>query len=421
MKSTVRRSMTTGVAIVAAAALAAGCSAGGPGESDPDAPVTLTLWELVNPDADDARGKDLAANIASFEDEHPNVTVEVNTLPWANIDPQLMQAANAGNSPDVVRLLAWDLPKHVAAGSVLPLEEYFEDDKDDWLLGWDTLTSDGQKWAVPFEYRSPALYYRSDYTGEPPATWDAMISQAKDAAERPGVAVGLSSGAQAAALAEVFVSYVWEEGGEIFNEDGTAAFADEAGVKAFERLGSLVPDGVAPSEVVSYTYEEVFQSITAGAANFSLLGSHRYETAKDNGGLDGKLELAPLPGDRGSAPAHVFGWTLAIGKDTKHEELAAEFIAHLSRPEAQLSRVQQTGEMPTRASVYDNEWFGTAEGTTAKMLADWFGDNGRTLEYGEHYVELSQFWAEALQRMVLDGISAKEAADEAAQAYDNLL
>ncbi|MGB4135428.1 MAG: sugar ABC transporter substrate-binding protein, partial [Microbacterium sp.] len=382
----------------------------------------LTLWDLVNPAADDVRGRDLAANIASFEKAHPDVTVEVNTLPWANIDPQLMQAANAGNSPDVVRLLAWDLPKHVAAGNVLPLDEYFDGDRDDWLLGWDTLTSDGKKWAIPYEYRSPALYYRTDFTGDvPPATWDEMVQQAKAAPERPGVVLGLSSASQASALAEVFVSYLWDAGGEVFAKDGTAAFASPEGVATFERLGGMVKDGIAPKEIVGYTYEEVFQSITAGASDFWLLGSHRYETAVTTAGLEGKLALAPLPGDSGSAPAHVFGWTLAMGKDSKNQDLAAELIQHLTSAEAQLNRVKATGELPTRASVYQDAWFTTDDAATARMLSDWFAESGRTPAYGEHWVELSQIWAEALQSMVLEGVSAKKAAQTAADAYDALL
>lgn len=419
-----RKAMTRAAvlgAVVTTAALVTGCTAAP--SDEPSGPVTLTLWEFINPDGDDPRGQDLAANIASFEAKHENVTVEVNTLPWANIDPQLMQAANAGNSPDVVRLLAWDLPKHIAAGSLQPLDDYFpEADREDWLLGWDSLTSDGQKWAIPFEYRSPALYYRSDFTGDtPPATWDDMIEAAEGAPERSGVVVGLSNGAQAAALGEVMVSYLWAEGAEVFNEDGTAAFNSDEGVAAFERLGSLIGDGLAPSEMVSYTYEEVFQSITAGAADFWLLGSHRYQTAKVTAELEGKLFLAPLPGEDGPAPAHVFGWTLAVGKDSEHPELAAELIAHMTSAESQLARVQTTGELPTRASVYDDPWFQTPEAATASMLAAWFAEDGRTLAYGEHYVELCQLWAEALQRMAIDGIDAQEAADDAAAAYDELL
>jgi ABC-type glycerol-3-phosphate transport system substrate-binding protein len=412
------------LAAISGIAIAALVGCTGPAGADPDAPVTLELWEFINPDGDDPRGMDLKANIDSFEAAHQNVTVEVNVLPWANIDPQLMQAANAGNSPDVVRVLSWDLPKHVAAGNLTPLDDYLsEEDKEDWLLGWDSLTTDGQKWAIPFEYRSPALYYRTDFTGEtPPADWDAMIDSADKDGARPGVVVGMSNGAQAAALAEVFVSYLWANGAEVFNEDGTAAFNSKEGIETFELLGSLVGDGIAPSETVSYTYEEVFQSITAGAADYWLLGSHRHATAVATAELQGKLKLAPLPGVDGDvAPAHVFGWTLGIGKDSQHPELAAELIAHMTSAESQLSRVQATGELPTRASVYEDEWFKSPDAEAASMLAAWFEESGRTLNYGEHYVELSQLWAQALQKMALEGASAKDVANEAAEAYDDLL
>lgn len=406
--------------------LIAGCT--GPSATTSSGPITLEYWDLINPANDDPRGRDLAANIASFEAANPNVKIKVNTLPWANIDPKLMQAANAGNSPDVVRVLDTDLPKHVAAGNVLPLDELIpEDEKKDWLLGWESLTFDGKKMALPLEYRSEALYYRTDFVGgdKPPVTWDDMLASAEaaEAKGRSGVIVGLSSGAQAATPGQVFVSYIWAEGGEVFHPDGKAAFNSPEGVRAFERFGSLVKKGVTPEEVVSYAYEDVYQSITAGASDFALLGSHRYATAVAASAGGANLKLAPLPGIDGSgpAPAHVFGWTVALGKDSKHPEEAAKFMRHMTSAESQLARVQKTGELPTRDSVYNDPWFATPEGASANTLAKWFRSHGRSLNAGEHFVEASQLWAEALQKMVVEGADAKTVADEAAKAYNELL
>jgi len=416
------RRVAFGVGVLTISALIAGCANSSPAAQGDQ---VIELWELINPDGDDPRGNDLRANIDAFEKANPGVKVEVTVLPWANIDGQLMQAANAGNSPDVVRVLAWDVPKHIAAGNLLPLEDLIPAaEQEDWLLGWDTLSADGHKWAIPFEYRSPVLYYRTDYTGaEPPATWDEMVTQASGADSNGGVVLGMSSGAQAAALAEVFVSYLWAEGAEVFDDDGKAAFDSPEGIRAFERIGSLMPEGVTPEEAVSYTYEEVFQSISAGTADFWLLGSHRFEAAAAGAGLEDTLRIAPLPGlTAGQAtPAHVFGWSLAIGKDADDPDLAAKLISHMTSADSQLARVQNTGELPTRASVYEDPWFTTEDGATAAMLADWFQRDGRSLDYGEHYIALSQLWAEALQRMALEGLDAATAAKQAADAYNALL
>jgi len=416
-----RRGATALAAVSVAALLITGCSGGGTDDGE----IVLEYWDLINPAGDDPRGRDLAANIAEFEESHPGVTIKVNTLPWATIDSELMQAANSGKSPDIVRVLAWDLPKHIAAGNLAPLDDLIPAD-DDWLLGWETLSSADAKWALPFEYRSPALYYQTGVAGEErPDTWDDMVDTAEDLAQDNGksaVVVGLSTGGAGAVLAEMLVSYLWAEGAEVFNEDGTAAFNSPEGVRAFERVGRLVPAGLTPSEVVSYTVEEVTQAVTVSSANYYVLGSHRYAAAAEAGGLD-DLAIAPLPGvEPGTtAPAHVNGWTLALGKDGDDPEVAAEFIAFMTSPEVQLRRVQTTAEMPTRASVYDDPWFETEDGAPAKILADWFAQNGRTLDYGEHYVEMSILWAEALQKMALEGADAKTVADEAAAAYNALL
>ena len=319
--------------------------------------------------------------------------------------------------------------QQINAGNLIPLDDFADSKfKEDWLLGWDTLIYDGKKMALPYEYRAPVLYYRSDWMDgkKPPQSWDEMLRMANEMADdqRSGVIIGLSRGSQAQALSEVILSYFWDMGVELFDADGKAAFNTEQGYAVFERIANLVKEGFAPDAVISYTYEEVFQSLKAGTGVFTFLGSHRAEAARAAADLKGKLMIAPLPGMKGGnepAPAHVFGWTLAISKDSKNPEAAWKFIEFMTNPDTQLHQVKLTGELPSRKSPYDDEFFNSEEGKELRELADYMQTYGRTSQYSEYYTQMTEFWADAMQEIILNNAPVKQAVDNAAEKYNALI
>jgi hypothetical protein len=62
----------------------------------------------------------------AFKKKQPNINVLMEIAPWQTVDQQLLQAAGAGRGPDVVRIYSPNLPIHVAAGSIIPLDGFFD-------------------------------------------------------------------------------------------------------------------------------------------------------------------------------------------------------------------------------------------------------------------------------------------------------
>ena len=400
------------------------------GGAQADAQRTLRYWDLVDPSmAGDPRSAALRQSIAEFEKANPGVKVEVETLPWPQISPMLLQASAAKKAPDVVRVLSWDLPKHVAAGDLVPLDQYADAEyRKDWLLGWDTLKFDGRKMAIPFEYRSPAMYLRTDYLkGDPPRQWADLVAEAhRHRNQTPyGLSLGFGRAAMATGLTEPLVSYLADAGLKVFNPDGTIGFDNPRGYQVFDRLADLVRTGAVPRTNLTYQYEDVYQSVKAGSSALAFLGTHRANAVRADSGLSpDRLRTLPLPnmfGKEDAAPAHVSGWTLAVPTDAHNPALSWKFIEYMTRASTQARQVRMTGELPTRASPYQDKWFSSAEGREKKQWADWFQHNGVQVDYGEHWSQFGQLCSDTITLMVLRGTSAEDAVHSLAAKYNELV
>lgn len=394
--------------------------------------VTLRYWDFIDPKLNNPRSRALAEHIKRFEAANPTIKVTVEVLPWHQVAPQLIQAAAAGRTPDVARVLIWDLPQLVKAGTAASLNEFTDrwpaSVKGDFVVDWNATVWDGRKMAIPYEHRVFVLWYRKDLLAEAgvgvPRTVDDLVTagRALSKGATQGMVIGLSRASQASALAEWFYPMLWAGGGDLLNAQGEPIFHQAPGVRAVNTLAELVRKGAMPQAVSAYTYEEIFQGVKAGTIAMTGLGSHRVVTAREAGNLGDKLQTAPFPGYTAErpAPAHVMGWNMMMGKDSKHRDAAWKFIEHITTPESQIMTAKMTGEMPTRKSAYADPWFKTKEAGELMFWKDYMEKGGRMPRYPEKYVELSQLIADAVQEVVLRNVSAQDALAKAADRYKSL-
>lgn len=394
----------------------------------------IRYWDFVDPAQDNPRGRALKQDIADFQAENPGVTVKVEVFPWHQLSAQLIQAAAAGRTPDVIRVLGWNVPDHVAAKSIASMNEFTEKlpapYRADFVSAWDTSVYNSDKVAIPLELRSAVLYYRKDLldkVGKPiPQSVDEMIETGKELSKLPntqGLVMGLSRAGDAVAFIEPFMSYLWDAGGDLIDKDGNPVFNSEAGVKVVKKIKQMVDSGAMSRASLGYGYDEVYSGIRSGTNAMSILGSHRLVTAREAGKLGNNLLASPLPGltPGKPAPAHVFGWQLVIGKDSKHKAEAWKFIEFMVSPKVQVRRASLTGELPTRKSAYEDSFFKTPE---AQEIRDWLkfmaADNARSPHYPRGFAEMSQMIADAVQQVVVTNADPKQALDKAIERYSAL-
>jgi multiple sugar transport system substrate-binding protein len=393
----------------------------------------LVYWTFLTPGDPSPRSQVQDTLIEEFEKANPGVEVEVQVLPWFEINSRLIQSVAIGKGPDLSRVSSDFLEDQFAAGTLLPLDEFVAKEpasyKDDWVLPWDTGTYNGQKMALWIEYRAVMLYCRKDYLASigaaVPKTWDELgtVGGQLTAKGYIGFATGLSFGANANGFAEWFVPNLWTAGGDLLDKDGKAAFNGPEGIKTMQYLYDLVYKYKAiPKEALAWDVDGLFEGFSSGRTAMVHFGTHRVEVARQKENIGNNLQVAPLPGltEGKLGSTYAAGWNLAITKSTNNKELAWKLLKHMSSPEANILSAKVAGQQPVRKSAYQDPWF-KEDPFGREMLGwvDYMTEYARPYLFPKGYLFLHRLLAEAAQRIVLNNEPIEEVLNEAALRFDN--
>ena len=398
---------------LASAAIAGVMLAGCAADTEPESqgPVTLTYWDFLDPSQDNPRSNALKENIANFEAANPDINIDLSVVSLGDMLSRLPQAAAAGQAPDVFKMFTPQVPQMAAAGAYSPLPEA-SSEITDWLRPTDTLVGpDGQQVAVPYEYRTCALYYNQkilDQIGATaPTTYDEVVDVAAkaSAAGFTGFGTGFSDTDNSAIISTLFDCFTSQVDQDIWNEDGEADFATKKGEEFGNFLADLRDAGALAGSVVSDTYSTVTDGLANGTVAMAVLGSERVVTL---GGQNPDVSWTSLPmASTGDDTGSTFGWTLGIGTGSKNVDAAWKFIEYMTGPEA--GAVMATGgEVPTRAAAYDEEFFSTPEADTVNSVAEYVESNSEPHMYADNWVSLATALSQAGQQLVLNGLSGSE-------------
>jgi multiple sugar transport system substrate-binding protein len=406
-----------GLAVAAAATagvLLVGCAASSsePSESEAaEGPVTLTYWDFLDPSQDNPRAKALKDNIAAFEAANPNISVELAVVSLGDMLSRLPQAAAAGQAPDVFKMFTPTVPQMAAAGAYSPLPPAAAEITD-WLRPSDNLVGpDGEQVAVPYEYRTCAFYYNEKILAEigasVPTTYDEVVEVAGKAAAAgySGFGTGFSDTDNSAVISTFFDCFMSQVDQEIWNEDGDADFATKKGEEFGNFLADLRDVGGLPTSVVSDSYGTVSDGLLNGTVAMSVLGTERIVTYATQ---NPDLKWAPLPlASTGDETGTTIGWTMGIGAGSKNVDAAWKFIEYMTGAEAG-TNLATGGEVPTRASTYEEAFFSTPEAETVNSIAEYVESNSEPHGYSDDWIGLATGLANAGQELFLNGLSGSE-------------
>jgi raffinose/stachyose/melibiose transport system substrate-binding protein len=372
--TTQRHRRRTAAIIALSAALAvgsAGCSALNPGGSA-EAPAEATGVKLT---ADEVREAGditlrltnyqtgglldaLRENIAAFEEEFPNITIDASEKDFADYGKTIALSMSSDTAPDIAEVNAAMAPRLVAAGLVRPLDAYME------AYGWNEtypagidagvqLSSDGKVFGEGSYYGMAlggnlvGVYYNkallSELGLEEPETFEELTA-AMDAAAEAGILpleMGNLDQTQAGHVASTLLVHFEEI--DVVNDwiNGTeGASIDTAGaVEAMQTLKDWVDAGYISSEANGIKEDDGAAHFADGGALFNITGSWRTTEFDAALGDDGGFML--LPGSAvNEAPAT--GWfaeTWAISNTSENADIAAFFLDYLAGEKGQENNV----------------------------------------------------------------------------------
>lgn len=342
-------------ALAAAATVAAALTACSGGDTDADSKITFV-------GADPAEA--FAPLIDAFEAEHPEYTVEYQTIPFDQYNNVIQQRVGSQDpSIDVLLVDAGAAASMASRGWLTDLSDLREEaEATSVQTSVDQSVWDDRLWALPLWTSAQYLYYNvgllEEAGVEPPTpdgerwTWD-QVTDAAARAQSAGAEWGLLFDQtdryyQLQPLAESLGGGSGATGDDLLTADVT----NEGWQQAMEWYGALFADGLAPRGIATDQMNVLFAS---GDAAFFIGGPWSVEPIS-KGEPPIEYGVAPVPTFADGTPAMSTGsWSIGVSSATDAPEAAAAFAEFASLdPVGNAAAVEEIVIPPTNTEAFDD-------------------------------------------------------------------
>jgi multiple sugar transport system substrate-binding protein len=365
---------------------------------------------------------DLGAIIDAFEAEHPNISIEVSTAPFADYFTLLQADVVGGDAPDVFELNYENFVTYAASGTLLNIEEYLTGDAPYYPRALEAFSYEGEQLALPATFSTVLLFYNADLFDEadvdyPAAdwTWDDAVAAAEAITALGDDVWGLYSPVQ-------FWEFYKKAGqqGEcfFFDEDMTESTLNSpACVETLETMVSFMNDGYMPTQaqLSGVSDSELFIS---GNLGMLVTGIWMFGAFADVDFM-WDVEIEPALNQKGH---HFFANGVAVSANTSHPEEAALWAEFFTASEVTANiRVESAWELPALDQPEYFEAYLTQTPPANREAVFMALESPITPPVIERQNEM-QDAVNALIGQVVDGeLSAQEALDEAKEILDGLI
>lgn len=310
------------------------------------------------------------------------------TLPKSADDQRLQLARRLVAGDPEVDIMLLDVTwtaEFAEAGWIEPFPEDLAREVAEGTLpaAYETGMYQGRLWAAPLNTNTQLLWYRTDLSPTPPATWDEMIRRSEELARQGLPSYIAVQGAQYEGLTVWFNTLLTSAGGQIVDESGKVLIGEgDAARRAVEIMHRVATSPAAdPSLPVSQENDGrllMEAGLAAFQVNYPFVNASINTPAPDGGGGGAFLDergrpttvdtgrqvvdvfaWAPYPSVEPGKPATVTigGFNLAVSTTGGHPDLAFEAVRCLRNRDNQLRNAVGAGVPPTLIELYDDPAF----------------------------------------------------------------
>lgn len=372
--------------------------------------------------------------VKPFTALHPNITVEVEVLPWGEYWTKIQTLVAAGTPPDVYGQsvgYAWD---HANKGISLNLQTMFAQDLDQskfLMKPFDVLRypdTKGDLYAVPIRWVDSALFYNKTLFDEagleyPNENWtfeDMLTAAQKLTKDIDGDGTPDQYGLSASMNHVMLDTIIKANGGEVLNADFTKCqLTQPVAIQSIQWVTDLVLKHQVAPKPAAAGQTDAAPTFASGKIAMSIEGSYQIASLQE-ASFDWDITWTP----KGSVKRVVYGGpdSLSISKQSQHPDAAWEFIKFFLSDDAGIKSIGM-GSVPINKTIAESDaWLKSVEKP----------QNYRVLVDQEPYVVGADFgpsWIEwrgeamsrELEQALFGTRSVEDAATAACTAIDDIL
>ncbi|MDO5721291.1 MAG: sugar ABC transporter substrate-binding protein [Actinomycetaceae bacterium] len=402
-------------AALAACSKDSGTSAGaGSAETlspDTKAELTLAYW-------DKNQSPTIEANLASFKEKYPNITVTTNLSGYADYWKKLRTQAEGKNLPDVLWMNGPNIQLYAGNDMLEPLDVV-----TDMGIKWedypkalvDLYTFDGKHYGIPKDFDTVGVFYNkkifADAGVEPPQsgwTWEDFHEKAKAISDW-GKDKGIWGAAcPVASNQSTYYNTIYQAGGYVI-KDGKSGYDDPKTIEGLKCWVDWIADGsVAPPDVVA----DVKPNNMFTGEKSAMFWSGDWiaaEIAEAFKGREEDIEVIELPKKEKQATIiHGLGW--AVSQHSTNKAAAKALAAHMACKESQEVEAANGTAIPAFNGTQD-PWLATYPKWNCKVFID--GADQYAVPYPVS--KNTEAWASTEGDYVIPAFSGTKPVEEAAK------
>lgn len=436
-----KKLLSISVCYALALSLLAGCTQNAAPTGSPagsEAPVgsgsapaeTLEVWLPAK--AADGNDAEIWAEVAApFEAEH-NVKVNFQFISWKDYEAKYTSGISTGTGPDVGYMYVEMFPTFIDAGAVEDLSAYLT--REDY----DTYTVLNEKYYIfgkPYGIAQSGpqavtgLMYNLDILnaiGESaPETWDDVLRIAQKATQdtdgdgktdQYGIAQGWGQTFYQD-LNWNWYDFVWQAGGDLFDDEGKCILNEQAGVAAAQYLYDLKNTyGVLPEDTMSLINSEAVDNyFVSGKAALAFCGTSESTFKKlDDAGFQYGFTY-DLQGPGGAMGARASVDQIVLMSACENKELGWELVKYMTGPEGGARYRELSGSAPSTVGETDHGFEATRDALAASL-----DTSIRPIKAARRAPEVYDFLWKTLQEMMAGDLTPQEAMDEVTEFANGL-
>jgi len=418
----ISRLFSFGCTILLILGIVAACGGSSTPATSSNAKITLTemdYWSVP------AQGATLSKLFTQYEKLHPNITIQRNAVPFANLLPKADQEAASHTLPNIMALDNPDVAQFAATGALTPLDSYMQgnfSDSDFYAGPLTTMKYQGKTYSFPVGNNDLALFYNKKLLTaakiQPPTTWSELVADAKALTHGNTYGFAFSAPANEQATFQ-FEPFLWSNNGDLSKVDSAQSVA------ALQVLVDMIKQGSASKGALNWGQPDVATQF--GEGNAALMENGPWEIPaleqQYNMKFGTDFDVVPMPVPQtGAQPVVPLGgeaWTIPVTSDPTLTKASWDLVNWLEQPDQLRQLDEGFGYIP---AIKSTAQLVLKDNPQLQVFADEFNTaRARTAQLGAKYPKVSEAIWTAEQSALTGSRTAQAALTQAQQQITPIL